>query len=373
MKKAIFLLLLLFSTQRAFADTVIQMESYGGVYRIPCLVNGAKMKFIFDTGASSVCLSMSMAEYLFDNGYISKEDIIGTGTSSVADGRIVDHILLKLKDIQIGNLHIPNVEAVVIDGQNAPLLLGQSAIKKLGRIEIKEDKLIIHDGKEAYDFSKLHKELEKSIENCTDDKSLEIFKILDENGRLFDVEKFSYAIHLYNIREYDKGIMILNKIDDINKLFTDYDKNTYELYGNMYFGKKDYNNAIRHYKLGLDKFKLNAFDQAYLNSSIGRCYSIIGMADYNEAKKYYSKAFSLYAKANNVTETKLWSICKSKITPRTEKIRTIALDLLVCDIIDCQYESNEITTSKYASLLEELQRSENEFASDYLEIFNKKH
>lgn len=32
-----------------FSQTVIQMEEYGGVYRIPCKVNGAKMKLIFDT------------------------------------------------------------------------------------------------------------------------------------------------------------------------------------------------------------------------------------------------------------------------------------------------------------------------------------
>ena len=357
----------------AFADTVVQMESYGGVYRIPCLVNGAKMKFIFDTGASSVCLSMNMAEYLYDNGYITKEDIIGTGTSSVADGRIVDHIKLRLKDIQIGNLHISNVEAIVIDGQNAPLLLGQSAIKKLGTIEIKEDKLIIHDGKDAYDFSKLHEELEISIENNTDEKSLEIFRILDENERLYDVEKFSYALHLHNIKEYDKAIVILNKIDDINKLFTDYDKNIYEWYGHMYFAKYDYRNAIRYYKLGLEKFKLNILDQAFINSIIGDCYTSEDINDYKEAKKYYSKSFSLYAKANNMTETKLWSICKSKIKPRTEKIRASGLDLLVCNIFVCQYESNEITASKYASLLEELQKCDNKYASGYLDIFNNNH
>ncbi|MBR5640108.1 MAG: TIGR02281 family clan AA aspartic protease [Muribaculaceae bacterium] len=371
MKKVVLLLLLLFSIQITFADTVVQMESYGGVYRIPCLVNGAKMKFIFDTGASSVCLSMSMAEYLYDNGYIAKEDIIGTGTSSVADGRIVDHIKLRLKDIQIGNLHISNVEAVVIDGQNAPLLLGQSAIKKLGTIEIKEDKLIIHDGKDAYDFSKLHEELEISIENRTDNKSLGIFKILDENERLYDVEKFSYALHLFNIREYDKGITILNKIDDINQLFIEYNKNTYEWYGNLYYAKNDYSNAIHYYKLGLEKFKLNILDQAYINSTIGDCYATEEMDGYNEAKKYFSKAFSLYAKANKVTETKLWSICKSKITPKTEEIRTTELDLLVCHIIVAQYESDEITASKYASLLEELQKCDNKYASAYLELFNK--
>ena len=72
-----------------------------------------------------------------------------------------------------------------------------------------------------------------------------------------------------------------------------------------------------------------------------------------------------------MTETKLWSICKSKIKPTTEKIRTSELDLLVCNIYVCQYESHEITASKYASLLEELQKCDNKYASGYLELFNK--
>ena len=61
---------------QCLSQTVIQMEEYGGLYRIPCKVNGAKMKLIFDTGADKVCLSLSMANYLYDNDYITNEDII---------------------------------------------------------------------------------------------------------------------------------------------------------------------------------------------------------------------------------------------------------------------------------------------------------
>ena len=101
MKKLFFITFFILSLG-ANAQTIIQMEKYGGVYRIPCVVNGAKMKFVFDTGASNVCLSLPMAEYLFDNGFVNEDDIIGLGSSSVADGRIVDHVKINLKDIQIG-------------------------------------------------------------------------------------------------------------------------------------------------------------------------------------------------------------------------------------------------------------------------------
>ena len=102
------------------AQTIIQMEEYGGVYRIPCKVNGAKMKLIFDTGAESVCLSLTMAEYLFDNDFISNNDIKGNGSSQVADGSIVDHIKINIKDIEIQGIHLKNVEAVVFLRQDTP-------------------------------------------------------------------------------------------------------------------------------------------------------------------------------------------------------------------------------------------------------------
>lgn len=128
------------------AQVTITMEQDGGVYKVPCVVNGAKMKFIFDTGAATVCLSESMAEYLLDNDYISKDDIIGLGASQVADGRIVDHVKIALKDVEIAGLHLKDVEAVVVEGQRAPLLLGQSAIQKLGKYTIKGNVLYIYAG-----------------------------------------------------------------------------------------------------------------------------------------------------------------------------------------------------------------------------------
>lgn len=156
MKSTLFMFLFcLVLHTKSFAQTTIEMESYGGVYRIPCIVNGAKMKFIFDTGASSVSISLAIAEYLFDNGYIQKGDILGVGTSAVADGGIVDHINIRLRDIEIAGLHLKNVDAVVIDGQNVPLLMGQSAIQKLGPIELDGNKLIIKNASSTSNYSNI--------------------------------------------------------------------------------------------------------------------------------------------------------------------------------------------------------------------------
>lgn len=185
------------------AQTVIQMEEYGGVYRIPCKVNGAKMKLIFDTGADKVCLSLSMADYLYDNDIITNDDIIGCGSTTVADGSIVDHIKINIKDIEIGGIHLKNVEAVVIDGQNAPLLLGQSAIKKLGKYSISGNKLIVETGNSSNqkksvvltraETDLLVKEADKAFADGSYYVAEEKYKILYENGKLTPRRKLNYV------------------------------------------------------------------------------------------------------------------------------------------------------------------------------------
>lgn len=43
---------------------------------------------------------------------------------------------MNLKSIKFGGLTLRDVKASVTEGQNAPLLLGMSALKRLGTIEI---------------------------------------------------------------------------------------------------------------------------------------------------------------------------------------------------------------------------------------------
>lgn len=136
---------MLFVAVNSSAQKVIQMENVNGVYRIGCSVNGAKMKMIFDTGASSVSLSENMANFLFDNGFIEEKDVLGTSKSKTADGAIHDNVVINIKDIEISGLHIKDVQAVVLSKQNAPLLLGQTAIQKLGSITLNGNRLIIND------------------------------------------------------------------------------------------------------------------------------------------------------------------------------------------------------------------------------------
>ena len=77
-------------------QTRIVVEQSGGGYKIPCLVNGARMKMVFDTGASTFCLSRSIAEDLFEKDYIL-DSAISTlkhlaSTSNVYAGKRLNNI-----------------------------------------------------------------------------------------------------------------------------------------------------------------------------------------------------------------------------------------------------------------------------------------
>lgn len=80
---------------------------------------------------------------MFKNGYLSDKDIIGKQYYRVADGNISVGTTIILNEIQFGGLTLKNVRASVVKSQNAPLLLGQTVLQRLGKIEIDNTKRIL--------------------------------------------------------------------------------------------------------------------------------------------------------------------------------------------------------------------------------------
>ena len=141
----------------AQSQTVIEMKQESGIYTIPCKVNGLKLRFIFDTGASNVSMSLSEILFMLKNDYISKDDIYGVSEAQLANGDIVENTEVLLREIEIGGIVLKDVKANIIHEIAAPLLLGQSAIEKLGTYQIDGSKLIINNGPSSsskiYDYN----------------------------------------------------------------------------------------------------------------------------------------------------------------------------------------------------------------------------
>ena len=107
---------------------------------MPCKVNGLSLSFIFDTGASDVTISLTEASFMLKNGYLKKEDIIGTQKYLDATGNISEGITINIREIEIEGLKLQNVKASIVKTLGAPLLLGQSALSKLGTIYLDLEK-----------------------------------------------------------------------------------------------------------------------------------------------------------------------------------------------------------------------------------------
>ena len=120
------------------AERVVEIPftKAGGVTKVDCTINNLPLNFIFDTGASDVTISQVEANFMYKNGYLDTRDIVGKKTYQVATGAIAVGTTIILKEIQFGGLILRDVRASVVETQNAPLLLGQTVLQRLGKIEI---------------------------------------------------------------------------------------------------------------------------------------------------------------------------------------------------------------------------------------------
>ena len=170
---------------------------------MPCKVNGLNLKFIFDTGAADVSIAKNEAIFMIKYGYLSQDDIVGLENYQMADGDIVEGVVINIKKLEIGDIILENVRASIIDSDNAPLLLGQSVIKELGdyKFDYDNNKLIISKGT-IYDCLEGDCENgEGKIISSLGPISLDIIKIITEGkfieGKLNGNGKHSYTIHIF--------------------------------------------------------------------------------------------------------------------------------------------------------------------------------
>ena len=116
--------------------TKVGMRKEGGVYLVPITVNGLNLDFIFDTGASSISLSSAEAIVMLRQGQITQDDIVGQKQFQDATGGVSVGTIIRLRTVEIGGVVLNNVEASVVDNIQAPLLLGQTALAKFGKVTI---------------------------------------------------------------------------------------------------------------------------------------------------------------------------------------------------------------------------------------------
>lgn len=131
-----------------FSEEVhIPFKIQGGVKTIPVKVNGIGFEMIFDTGCSAALISVAEAQYLYSKGLLTDDDFIDTELNMIADGSIVENMVVNLREVVIGDkLTATDVKATVSSNINAPLLIGNSVLDRVGALTIDNanQELIFH-------------------------------------------------------------------------------------------------------------------------------------------------------------------------------------------------------------------------------------
>lgn len=122
----------------------IKIKETNGVFSLPVLLNNnLSLDFILDLGAADVSISQDVFSVLIKTGTISQADFLGEQSYQLANGTITNSKVFNLKSLIIGGFEINNVRASISNSINSPLLLGQSALKKFGKYEIDNKKLVL--------------------------------------------------------------------------------------------------------------------------------------------------------------------------------------------------------------------------------------
>lgn len=127
-------------------DIKVPFDERNGVKLIDVTVNGQfTVKMILDSGCSGTLISIAEAKYLYEKGCFTKDDIIGVAQSQIADGSIVENMVINLKELVIGGkIACTNVVATVSGNTQAPLLLGNEVLNRVPSYSVdNENKIII--------------------------------------------------------------------------------------------------------------------------------------------------------------------------------------------------------------------------------------
>ncbi len=127
-------------------DHVIEVpfKKQDGVRIIQVKINDcAEFPMIFDTGCSGISISILELATLVKHGYISEDDVIGITQAQIANGDVVEEAVVNLKKLQIGDYECHNIQAIISENEEAPLLLGNGALKDVDSFSVDDEEHVI--------------------------------------------------------------------------------------------------------------------------------------------------------------------------------------------------------------------------------------
>lgn len=111
-------------------------EENNGIYYIDVKLNDVPMKFILDTGCSTMLISKQDADFLISHNLINQKECCNVVETIDASGQSENVIETSIEKISINSVELENVPCMISPYPEAPSLLGQAVLSKLGKVTI---------------------------------------------------------------------------------------------------------------------------------------------------------------------------------------------------------------------------------------------
>ena len=123
----------------SLTNQMILRPSRNSHYYVTAQVEGVSVRFLVDTGATSVVLSMEDAENIgLDTGNLTYSQVFNTANGQTRAAPVV------LEDITIGQLSVDDVQASVNQSDMGISLLGMTFLRKLDGYQVEDGNLVFY-------------------------------------------------------------------------------------------------------------------------------------------------------------------------------------------------------------------------------------
>ena len=119
-------------------DAIVLPRDPDGHFYTDAVVNGTTIRFMVDTGASTIALTRADAQQA--GMFFAENDFNQVGRGAGGD---VPLRSVMLGRVAVGNIEVRDVRGVVIGGNSDVSLLGQSFLSTLGSVTIEGDKMVL--------------------------------------------------------------------------------------------------------------------------------------------------------------------------------------------------------------------------------------
>ena len=240
--------------------------------------------------------------------------------------------------------------------------MGQSAIQKLGRIEINGNQLIIKNGttfgnQQAID--RLFDEASQAFSNKLFAKAVEKYSQLYAMNELSDYGVYLYAYACWMNNEDEKALDLVNSINDYS-YFEEKKIDIYRLIGNINRTLHKYWDAANYYELSIKKIQTEKEEWFENFIYMGDCYYYA--ESYTKAAEKYRTAAKLYAIIKGVDMAYLQRDSKNRLKKKEPSYRNDRIDYTLYQLFDCNHRSGAWTTEGFLFEATAMARAGNKYA-----------